>query len=61
MELASVDKVVDVCRIATVILLGLLLTSSAQEEPHSEKRGAKSDDAYYHSYCNGNRIGFIIV
>lgn len=42
MELATVDKRVNVGSIAAVIVLGLLLASSTQQEPYSKTYGPES-------------------
>ena len=57
MEFASVDKVVDIGGVSTIVLFGLLLTFPAEEEPYAEYDGCETQDTDHHTHCDADRVG----
>jgi len=60
-QLASRDELVDVGGIAPVVLLGLLLAPSSQEEPNTANDSCKADNAYDNAGCDASRVGLAVT
>lgn len=60
MQLAPSDELVDVGGIATVVLLGLLLAASTQQEPDAADDGAKPNDAHDDACGDTSCVGFAV-